>query len=106
MTLTDAESGTVVLNGTASQDGAGARLGLCLLDDFQFRVDDRIVSLPLPIRRLLAYLAVQQRPVSRSTTAGRLWLDVSERRASGSLRSALWRLGKEGVQAVSPPRPT
>ncbi len=100
VTLIEATSGTVVIAGTASQGDAGARLTLCLLDDFQFRIDDRVVSLPIPIQRLLAYLAVQQRPVSRSAAAGRLWLDASERRASGSLRSALWRLGREDIQPV------
>ncbi|HEY1345676.1 MAG TPA: BTAD domain-containing putative transcriptional regulator [Streptosporangiaceae bacterium] len=100
MTLADAAPRVVVLDGAAPQDGTGARLTLCLLDGFQLRVDDLIVALPIPIQRLLAYLAVQQRPVSRSATAGMLWLDVPERRASGSLRSALWRLGKEGIHPV------
>jgi DNA-binding SARP family transcriptional activator len=100
VTLTHAAPGTVVLDGAASQDGAGESLTLCLLDDFQLRVDGLVVSLPIPVQRLLAYLAVEQRPVSRSATAGRLWLDVPERRASGSLRSALWRLRREGIHPV------
>jgi DNA-binding SARP family transcriptional activator len=34
--------------------------------------------------------------VDRSTVSGTLWLDVSERQARSSLRSALWRFGQVG----------
>jgi DNA-binding SARP family transcriptional activator len=100
VTVVDAAPESAARDGNAGRNGSGAHLTLCLLDDFQLRVDGLLVSLAIPIQRLLAYLAVQQRPVSRSAIAGRLWLDVTERRASGSLRSALWRLGREGIHPV------
>lgn len=41
---------------------------------------------------MLALLALHERPVQRSYVAGLLWVDSTEGRASGSLRSALWKL--------------
>ena len=41
---------------------------------------------------MIAFLALNTRPLPRVYVAGVLWIDASERRASGSLRSALWRL--------------
>lgn len=42
-------------------------------------------------QRLLAFLALQGRRVLRTHVAASLWLDSSEARSHGSLRSALWR---------------
>jgi DNA-binding SARP family transcriptional activator len=100
VTVVGAAPGSVMLN-NADPAGASVSLTLCLLDEFQLLAGELAVPLAVPIQRLLAYLAVQQRPVSRVVAAGRLWLDVSERRASGSLRSALWRLGREGIHPVT-----
>jgi DNA-binding SARP family transcriptional activator len=49
---------------------------------------------------LLALLALSDRPLSRLYIAGILWIDASEKRASGSLRSALWRLKLPSLQLV------
>ena len=50
-------------------------------------------ELPPGVRRVVAYLGLSGRP-ARAAVAGRLWPDVCEERALGSLRSALWRLHK------------
>src|SRR5829696_7301952 len=50
-------------------------------------------DLPHAVQRLVAHLCLSGRP-PRSALAGQLWPDVSEGRAHGSLRSALWRLQK------------
>ncbi len=55
--------------------------------------DSTLADLPHGVRRLVAYLALSGRP-ARAAVAGRLWPDVCEERALGSLRSALWRLHK------------
>jgi DNA-binding SARP family transcriptional activator len=47
-------------------------------------------------QRLLAFLALQGRPLTRSFVAGSLWIDSTDNRASASLRSALWRLNRDG----------
>jgi DNA-binding SARP family transcriptional activator len=54
---------------------------------------------PASTQRLLAYLALQQRGLRRSHVAAALWADATEARASGNLRTALWRL-RDLPQAV------
>ena len=73
---------------------------LTLLDTFAVRCGGREVELPMPSRRLLAYLALQERPLHRTYVAGALWLDSSEAHAAGSLRSALWRIRRCGCELV------
>jgi DNA-binding SARP family transcriptional activator len=46
-------------------------------------------------QRLLAFLALRGRSVLRSFVAGSLWLDSTDDRAAGSLRSSLWRVNRE-----------
>ncbi len=61
---------------------------------------------PMPIstspgaERLLAFVALRNRPIRRGLVAGTLWPDVEEGRANASLRSALARLGAAGRQAL------
>lgn len=56
--------------------------------------------LPLSAQRLLAFVALHERPVQRPYVAGSLWLDSPEERAYANLRSALWRLHRCGVRLV------
>lgn len=69
-----------------------ARLGL--LGGFDLTVDGESVSLPMNGQRVLAFLALQRHPVQRTYVAGSLWLDSTDDRAAGSLRSALWRINR------------
>lgn len=65
---------------------------LHLLKAFSVVCDDRTVRLPMSVQRLVAFVAIQNRPVQRVHAAGSLWANTSERRAGANLRSALWRL--------------
>ncbi len=65
---------------------------LRLLGGFRLRCHGEAVAPPTSAQRLLALLALHERALSRSFVAGTLWTDSSERHATGSLRSALWRL--------------
>lgn len=65
---------------------------LNLLRGFELSCDGNAISLPLSAQRVLAFLALQNRPVLRLYVAGTLWLDVSEQRSYANLRSALWRV--------------
>lgn len=58
------------------------------------------MPLPLSAQRLLAFVALHDRPLLRPYVAGSLWLDSSEGRAYANLRSALWRLHRSGHQLV------
>jgi DNA-binding SARP family transcriptional activator len=68
---------------------AGVRVRL--LEGFELSIDGRPLELPPASERLVAYLALQPRPVVRSHVAGVLWGDRKEERAAACLRSAIWR---------------
>jgi DNA-binding SARP family transcriptional activator len=65
---------------------------LVLMDGFSLCSDRAIRRLPASAQRLLAFVALQGRSVSRQRAAFTLWPDASEARAYGSLRTALFRL--------------
>jgi DNA-binding SARP family transcriptional activator len=73
---------------------------LTLLDAFELRCGTDTVELTLPAQRLLAYLAIEDRPLHRGYLAGALWLHSTEAHAAGSLRSALWRIRRSGCDLV------
>jgi DNA-binding SARP family transcriptional activator len=79
---------------------AAASFRVSLLDGFTILPSDQdapaVPALPRGVQRLIAYLGLSRR-VTRAAVAGQLWPDASEEHASGSLRSALWR-----VQKVAP----
>jgi DNA-binding SARP family transcriptional activator len=74
------------------------RLGL--LRGFDVHDGDHVLRLPLSAQRLVAFLALHDRPLQRLFVAGSLWIDASERHANASLRTALWRLGEPGCRLV------
>jgi DNA-binding SARP family transcriptional activator len=73
---------------------------LTLLDAFEFSWVGSAVALPTPAQRLVAYLAIEDRPLHRDYVAGALWLNSTDAHASGSLRSALWRIRRSGCELV------
>lgn len=73
---------------------------MALLNSFELLLNGKSVVLELPAQRLLAFLALQDRPVLRAYAAGTLWLDATESHALGSLRSALWRLRQHSFELV------
>ena len=73
-----------------------AAMRLNLLGAFELFVNGRALRLPVSAQRLVAFLALQERPVRRLFVAGSLWTDASENRAAASLRSALWRTQAHG----------
>ena len=50
--------------------------------------------LPMNAQRLVAFVALHDRPTPRLFVAGNLWTDADEERSNASLRSALWRVGR------------
>lgn len=79
---------------------AAPRPRLTLLGGFELLCDGEHVALSTSAQRLLAFVALRERPLQRSYVAGSLWLDSPEERAAASLRSALWRLHSCGIQLV------
>lgn len=58
---------------------------------FHLRINNLSVSVPTHVERVLAYLAVHERPQHRRHVAAHLWMDTAEERAGANLRNALWR---------------
>lgn len=76
-------------------------LRVSVLGTFQFWVADHLLpTLPGGSQRLLAFLALRERAVTRFAAAGTLWPDATESHASSSLRSALSRLESVTRHAV------
>jgi DNA-binding SARP family transcriptional activator len=62
---------------------------------FAVLAGDSPVRLPHSSERVVAYLAVRSRAVSRGTIAEALWCTSTTEHAGAALRTALWRLGPE-----------
>lgn len=82
---------TIVAVQAAGREATEARLEL--LHGFALTRGGEPACVPMAAQRLLAFLALQERPVHRLFVAGNLWTDASEERATGALRTTLWRLG-------------
>jgi DNA-binding SARP family transcriptional activator len=76
-----------------------------VLGGFSVTVDGRpVTGLPVGSQRLLVFLALHDRTVSRAAVAASLWPDTTSEHAGVSLRSALARLdglGRETIVAES-----
>jgi DNA-binding SARP family transcriptional activator len=82
-----------------SPEGPAAQLSL--LNAFELRRNGAAITLSRPAERLLAFLALENRPVLREHAAETLWLDSTQQHAHGSLRTALWKLRQPGSELVS-----
>jgi DNA-binding SARP family transcriptional activator len=67
---------------------------LSLTGAFELSVSGEVVTVPHSAERVVAFLALADRPVSRPRLAGTLWYESMENQAAKSLRTALWRLQK------------
>ena len=81
-------------------NGASEEIELRLLAGFGVEVAGEDVPLPGSAQRLVAFVALHERPVLRTYVAGTLWLDSPDARAAGSLRSALWRIHRHAPELV------
>jgi len=81
-------------------DSAPEEVVLHLLAGFGVEVAGEEVPLPGSAQRVVAFVALHERPVLRTYVAGTLWLDSPEERAANSLRSALWRVHRHSAELV------
>lgn len=81
---------------------SGGQLSVGLLDGFRLLLGQSLLA---PVsgasQRLFAFLALRNRPLSRTLVAETLWPDTSDARAHASLRSALARLPEPARAAIS-----
>lgn len=80
--------------------GRGAAVAIHLLGDPHVFQDGLPRVVPEGCKRVLAFVALKGGRVDRRQAAGSLWPDGSEGRASGNLRSALWRLRGAGIDVL------
>ncbi len=73
---------------------------LRLLKGFTLLVEDDPVTLSFSAQRLLAFLALQDRPRTRTFVARTLWPEATTSRANANLRSSLWRASRSGYQVI------
>ena len=59
-----------------------------------------MVRLPLPARRILAYLTLHEQPISRAAASAQLWPDQPEEQGRANLRRALWQLPRGWVSSI------
>lgn len=71
-----------------------------LIDGFECCIEGETVDLPRGCQRLVAFLALWERPVLRSFVAGSLWPDCDAAHSHASLRSSVWRLQLLGAPFV------
>jgi DNA-binding SARP family transcriptional activator len=89
---------------TLPDEGVLVTVRLCLLGGFELRAKGEIVDLPTNSRRVLAFLALRERAVTRVYLAGNLWPDATEVRSLANLRTAIWSLNapSSAIVVVSP----
>src|SRR5687767_240280 len=87
---------------TSNQVSSSGQLEIAVLGGFRFwvRGKDALPDLPGGSQRLLAFLALRDRSVTRTAAAGTLWPEASEDHAHASLRSAISRLTMIAHEAV------
>jgi DNA-binding SARP family transcriptional activator len=73
---------------------------LRLLKGFTLLVGERRVTLSSSAQRLLAFLALQEQPRTRTYVARTLWPDATTSRANANLRSSLWRALRAGHRVI------
>jgi DNA-binding SARP family transcriptional activator len=88
------------VSGCGRHDAPDEHLSLFVLGGFELRAGPRVLRLPVNAERIVAFLAIRDRPQLRSTVASTLWMDTGEDRAAANLRTALWRLRQAGAAAV------
>jgi DNA-binding SARP family transcriptional activator len=76
------------------------RNSVCLLGGPYVIQSGRRIMVPEGSKRLLVFVALHEGYVDRRFAAGTLWPYVCDERASGNLRSALWRLRGAGIEVL------
>jgi DNA-binding SARP family transcriptional activator len=76
-------------------------LRLTLIGGFALRRGSQELGIATSGQRLIALLALEDRPVGRLHVAGMLWPDYSTERSLADLRTALWRVKQSKEQVIA-----
>ena len=91
----------VAFSPSGPEPGHVTAIRLSLLDAFELSIDGRPAEVPPAAQRLLAFLALHERPVLRDYVSGCLWSGMSIEHAAASLRAELGRLRPALVQSTA-----
>ena len=80
--------------------GVPPTAALTLMGDFGVVIGGQPLRVPHNAERVLTYLALADRPVTRTRLAGDLWRDGSDPGAAKCLRTTLWRIRHAGLNVV------
>ena len=83
----------------------GTPLRLTLIGRFALWRGSQQIGVVGSGQRLIALLALRDRPVGRMHVAGTLWPDCPTERSLADLRTTLWRVNQSGEQPVLATRP-
>jgi DNA-binding SARP family transcriptional activator len=72
-----------------------------LLGGFTLLRDTEEIELPMSAQRLVALLALRERPLSRAYLAGVLWPNCRSERSLADLRTALWRVNHCNAEVIA-----
>lgn len=78
-----------------------APLRLSLIGGFSLRRGSEELGIAAGGQRLIALLALKDRPVGRLRAAGMLWPDYSTERSLADLRTTLWRVNQSGGTLIA-----
>lgn len=81
--------------------GPGTPLRLTLIEGFTLREGSRKLGIAASAQRLIALLALRDRPVGRFHLAGTLWPDYPTERSLADLRTALWRVNQASEHVIA-----
>jgi DNA-binding SARP family transcriptional activator len=100
---TSDDEGARLAHGLSAVPAASARppTQLRLLGGFELLHGGAPVGVPAAARRLLAFVALRDRAVTRTQAAGVLWDESSEEHAAGNIRTLLWSLRKVDAPTVT-----
>ena len=83
-----------VAGGATLVSPLGEARSIRLIDGFECTIDGKVVELPRGCQRLVAFLALWERPVLRTFVSGSLWPDSDDAHSNACLRSSLDSAGK------------
>jgi DNA-binding SARP family transcriptional activator len=81
--------------------GNAPSVRLSLLCGFELSVDKEPVTIIASAQRLVAFLALKDKPLGRAYVAGVLWPETTTSQASANLRSSLWRTQRACRQLIT-----
>jgi len=99
---TETETSVPHLRGQgASQVAAERPVRLMLLGGFTLLHGADEIVVPASAQRLIAFLGLRERPLSRPYVAALLWPNCSAERSQADLRTALWRANRSLIPVIS-----